>query len=57
MANVFSYLVARLGEPSTWAGIAAGAAAVGVSLQSNTGLYAALLSGLAAFLVPEKGGK
>ena len=50
------FLAQRLSEPSTWAGFAAAAAATGVALESHVGLGAALLSGIVAFLVPEKKG-
>jgi hypothetical protein len=54
MGNVWNWILARLSEPSSWAGIAAGAAAVSSSLQSNTGLAASVLSGILAVVVAEK---
>lgn len=50
------FLVQRLSEPSTWAGIGIAAAATASALESHVGLGAALLSGIVAFLVPEKKG-
>jgi hypothetical protein len=56
MGNVWNWILARLSEPSSWAGIAAGAAAVSAGLQSNTGLAASVLSGILAVVVTEKKG-
>ncbi len=54
MRKVWSWLVARLSEGSTWAGIAAFAAAVAHALQSNASLGAAVLAGAVAFVIPDK---
>lgn len=49
-----AFFVNRLKEPSTWGAIALGAGAVAHSLQSNVGLGAAILAGIAAVFIPEK---
>lgn len=49
-----AWALARLDEPSTWAGVAAGAAAVGAALQSHTGVTAALIAGILAIVKAEK---
>lgn len=54
MSSVLNWIVARLKEPSTWAGIGAVAAAVGASVSSNSSLWAAAAAGLIAALTPEK---
>ena len=56
MSATLSYLLARLSEPSTWAGIAAGAAAIGTALGSGMTLTGSLFAGVVAFLIPEKKG-
>ncbi len=53
MQKVLDWVIARLDEPSTWAGIAAGAAAIGAYLQSNTSLAGAIVAGLVAVIKAE----
>lgn len=56
LAKLIGMLSRRLSEPSTWAGVAAAAAATEAALGNHAGLYTALLTGLVAFLMPEKKG-
>jgi len=53
--QVIHFLLARLSEPSSWAALAAAAAATEAALQNKAGLVAALLAGLAGFFMSEKG--
>lgn len=55
MKSFFNWLMARLSEGSTWAGIAAAAGAASVALQSNHGLWAAAAAAFAALMIPDKG--
>lgn len=55
MSSVWNWLKARFAEPSTWAGIAAAAGAVGASLQSKGGLAAALAAAVVAVVKAESG--
>lgn len=56
--QIVSYLVARAGEASSWAGIAAVMAGVGVQLDpglwQNLVAVATALAGLAAYLIRER---
>ena len=53
-----SWIASRLKEPSTWAGIAAGLAALGVNLDPGLVKYVTMigmgLGGVLAFLLPEQ---
>jgi hypothetical protein len=51
--KVLNWVLARLDEPSTWAGIGVAAAAVGVALQSGASLWVAVLAGVAAAVKSE----
>jgi len=51
--KVGAWVVARLAEPSTWAGIAAAAGAVGVSVGSHEGVAAAVVAALVAVVKSE----
>lgn len=53
--KVWYWFVDRLDEPSTWAGIAAAAGSVSVSLQSNLGLVGAVVAAVVAFAKSESG--
>lgn len=55
MKTVWNWLMARLSEGSTWAGIAAASGAAAVALQNHAGLWAALVAALAAIFIPDKG--
>ncbi len=54
MQKVIDWFIARIKEPSTWAGIAAAAGAVGVSLESNTSIVAAVVAAFLAVVKSEK---
>lgn len=54
MRKYLNWIVARLCEASTWAGIAAGCTAVSVAISNHATLAAALLAGVAAVLIPER---
>ncbi len=54
MQKVVDWFIARIKEPSTWAGIAAAASAVGVSLESHAGISAAVVAALFAIVKSEK---
>lgn len=55
--KIVAWALARLNEPSTWAGLAAGAGAIGTALQSHAGLGAAVIAGVVAAVKSEKGAK
>lgn len=55
LSTAWSWLKGRLSEPSTWAGIAAAAGTIGVQLQSNTTIGAALVAAAIAFVKSETG--
>jgi len=46
--TVLYWVLARLNEASTWAGIGVAATAIGVALQSGATLWVAVLAGVAA---------
>jgi len=56
--QVFSYLVSRAGEASSWAGVAAIMAGLGVQLDpglwQNLVAVATALAGLAAYLIRDR---
>ena len=54
--QIIHFFLARLSEPSSWAALAAAAAATEAALQNKAGLVAALLAGLAGFFMSEKKG-
>ena len=55
MSAVFSFIVARLAEPSTWAGIAIVAQGVGNAVTTKDwGSIAQSVAGAIAILAPEK---
>lgn len=53
MSDVWNWLKARLSEPSTWAGIAVAATAIGSGL-SNGSSWGALIGGALAAILSEK---
>lgn len=53
MNAILSWFRARLAEPSTWAGIAAGASAIEQAMHGNTAGLAGVLTGLLAIVIPE----
>lgn len=53
--NTFwNWLKARAAEPSTWAGISAGAGAISAALQSKAGLAGAVVAAIVAITTAEK---
>ncbi len=54
MEKIWEWAKDRLGEPSTWAGIAAAAGAVSVSLASHAGVAAAVVAALIAVVKSEQ---
>ena len=54
MQKALDWLVARIKEPSTWAGISAATLAISVELQNHTGLGAAVIAALIAVVRAEK---
>ncbi len=57
MSSIFSYLMARLTEGSTYAGLAAGLLAFGSALDNHATVIAALVAGVVAVLTPDAGAK
>jgi hypothetical protein len=55
MKPVLNWVVARLKEPSTWAGIALVAGAIGGALHGHTDQLASIVAGLLAMAIPEAG--
>lgn len=49
-----AFTIARLNEPSTWAGISAATGIISHHLQSHPGLGGAVAAALIAILLPEK---
>jgi hypothetical protein len=54
MQKVWNWFLARLSEPSTWAGISSGSMALSVALQSKAGLGAAAIAAVVAFVKSEQ---
>jgi hypothetical protein len=52
--NWFSFLLARLSEPSTYAGIAAAASQVSAASHGDPVAIGTVLAGVAGILMPEK---
>ena len=57
MSALLDWLIARLKEPSTWAGIGAVAVAIGGALQGHTDQLATVIAGALAVVLPEQGSK
>lgn len=54
LKNAALWILARLDEPSTWAGISAAAGAISTTLQSHAGLGVAIVAGAIAAAKAEK---
>jgi hypothetical protein len=54
MTSVLNWVVARIKEPSTWAGISAATLAISVELKNHTRLAAAVIAALIAVVRAEK---
>jgi len=52
--KILNFLLDRIKEPSTWAGIGIAAAAVAAALNAHQPLYVAVLAGVAAVFLPER---
>lgn len=55
LEKVLAWIGRRLAEPSTWAGIAAAATAVGLSVGSNATVGASVVAALVAIAKAEAG--